>query len=92
MSSPLQTKLTSWKGSELQSPNWDSYNSAAISDATINAAVELAKCLAGIKINDHEIACAVPLADGGIRLSDIHENVCVDVYASEEAKCNIDLW
>lgn len=76
---PLWRAIQDWNGSHIQKPNWNSYDANPVSDATIQAATELANLLEGKLVAGRKITSACPLPGGGIELSDGDESVWIEV-------------
>jgi hypothetical protein len=81
----MVARIESWRGSDIQRPGWNSYGSEPVTDKTINAAIEVAKQIAGKQINGRVITYAVPTSSGGIVFSDSDESVWIEVSTYEDA-------
>ena len=75
----MVARIESWRGSDIQRPGWNSYGSEPVTDKTINAAIELAKKIAGKSIGGHVISFVVPTGNGAIVFSDSDESVWIEV-------------
>jgi hypothetical protein len=81
----MVARIESWRGTDVQQPNWASYRSDPVTTKTIDAAIEVAKQIAGVRISGFEITTVVPTGDGGVEFSDADENVWIQVTTCEEA-------
>ena len=75
----MVARIESWRWSDIQPPGWSIYGSEPVTDKTINAAIEVAKQIAGKQINGRVIKYVAPTSSGGIKFSDSDESVCIEV-------------
>jgi membrane-anchored protein YejM (alkaline phosphatase superfamily) len=80
----MVARIESWRGTDVQQPNWCSYRSDPVTTKTIDAAIEVAKQIAGVRISGFEITTVVPTGDGGVEFSDADENIWIQVTTYEE--------
>jgi hypothetical protein len=80
----MVARIEHWRGSDIQKPGWSSYGSEPVTDKTIDAAIEVAKQIAGKQINGRVITYVVPTSSGGIEFSDSDESVWIEVSTYEE--------